>query len=72
MPTLREVRERKFLSQQELATMAKVSRGTIANIESGTYRPFPKTARFIAAALDLDPNEIDWPAKDGKADAGGE
>ncbi len=61
MQTLRMARDEAFLTQDELAERAKVSRVTIANIELGNYRPLAKTARKIAAALGVAPGEIDWP-----------
>jgi transcriptional regulator with XRE-family HTH domain len=60
MGTLKEARLAKFLSQQDLAEKSKVGRSTIATIESGTP-PRLRTARLLAAALDVDPRDIDWP-----------
>lgn len=66
MPTLRDTRQKRFLSQRELAELAKVSRTTVAMIESGQSRPYPRTARALAAALGVEPGEIEWPiAPDG-------
>lgn len=61
MPTVAEWRKRKFLSQQELANQAGVSKTTIAMIELGRSQPHGKTARNIAKALGVEPTEIDWP-----------
>ena len=58
MESLREVRLRQFLSIRELATRASVSTRTIVQIEQGRTSPTFKTARKIAAALDVAPGEI--------------
>jgi len=68
--TLRDARLALFLSQQDLAAKAKIGRSTIAAIEAGTP-PRLSTARALAAALAMKPNDIDWPAKDGKAASDG-
>jgi transcriptional regulator with XRE-family HTH domain len=52
---LRELREERLLSQQELASRAGVSKTTIVNIETGQIRPHPATLRKLAAALKVDP-----------------
>lgn len=67
MATLREVRERKFLSQRDLAKIANVTASTIATIELGKHHPQPRTIRAIAAALQVDPAEIEWPAISDRA-----
>jgi len=60
MPTLAEMRKSKFLTQEELAKEAGVSKGTITNIELGRP-PQLRTARAIAKALGVGPERIDWP-----------
>lgn len=69
MPTLREIREQKFLSQQELAIASKVAKSTIVAIEGGRVHPQPRTARALASALQCPPGEIDWPTGDAEAAA---
>jgi transcriptional regulator with XRE-family HTH domain len=60
MPTLRELRERKFLSQQDLADVSGVARSTIWELEGGRPRPRRwKTLRKLAKALKVDPSEIE-------------
>jgi len=60
MPTLRELRERKFLSQQDLADASGVARSTIWELEGGRARPRHwKTIRKLAKALGVEPSEID-------------
>lgn len=56
---LREARLKKFLSIRELATAAAVSTRTVVQIEQGRTAPTFKTARKIAAALGMEPVEID-------------
>ena len=58
--TLRELRSKAFLTQEELAEKAKVSRSAIAVLESGrgTRRPRPRTIRRLARALGCDPADI--------------
>ena len=50
---LKEVRQKKNLSQQELADMVGVSRNTISSLETGQYEPTAKLAYILAIALDL-------------------
>lgn len=58
--TLRELRSKAFLTQEELAEKARVSRSAIAVLESGrrTRRPRPRTIRRLARALGCDPADI--------------
>ena len=55
---LKDVRQRKALTQQQLAERAGVNRVTIARIESGTDEPFPTTVRKVADALGVEPEEL--------------
>jgi len=52
---LRELREQRLLSQQELASRAGISKTTIVNIETGKIRPHPATLRKLAETLGVDP-----------------
>ena len=61
MPTLRELRLRAVLTQEELAHKAGVSRTTVVAAEKGK-RPRPKTIRAVAKALGVAPQEIEWGA----------
>jgi transcriptional regulator with XRE-family HTH domain len=60
LPLLKDARERKGLTQLELAEMAGVSRPTVTRIESG-MEANPPTARKIAAALGLEPGDLMGP-----------
>jgi transcriptional regulator with XRE-family HTH domain len=54
---LRAVRERKALTQEELANLAGVSRQTVLKIEGG-LEPRPPTIRKLAAALGVQPSDL--------------
>jgi transcriptional regulator with XRE-family HTH domain len=55
---LRMVRERRALTQQQLAERAGVNRVTIARLERGRDDPFPTTVRKLADALGVEPEEL--------------
>jgi transcriptional regulator with XRE-family HTH domain len=55
---LRLVRQRKALTQQQLAERAGVNRVTIARLEGGQDDPFPTTVRKLADALGVVPEEL--------------
>ncbi len=61
MSTLKEMREARFLSQRDLAKKAGVSVVTISRIERGLHYPRFCTLRWLAAALDVWPGEIEFP-----------
>ena len=54
---LRAIRERKALTQDELAVMAGVSRQTVVKIEGG-LEPRPPTVRKLARALEVEPSDL--------------
>jgi DNA-binding XRE family transcriptional regulator len=55
---LKEHRERRMLTQHELAKLSGVSRATIARLETTTTRATPTTARKLAKALKARPEEL--------------
>lgn len=55
---LQQVREKKLLSQGELAKLAGVSRAQINRIESGKVDPRMSTVRKLIAALGVEPSEL--------------
>lgn len=55
---LRGLRERASLSQMELAERSGVSRATIADLEAGKRPARPSTRRKLAAALRVEPHEL--------------
>jgi transcriptional regulator with XRE-family HTH domain len=67
---IRELRQRKLLSQRELAEKAGVSETTIVKLELGATRPQPRTLRKIAEALGIGIEEMaDVMAERGKVAA---
>ncbi len=58
MPLLRDIREQKFLTQEELAQKAGLVVVTINRIEKGRQKPRFKTIRKLAEALEVEPREI--------------
>jgi DNA-binding XRE family transcriptional regulator len=59
MATLRAVRLGQALSQRDLARVAKVAQKTVVDIELGRVEPQLKTIRTLAAALGVEPQEVD-------------
>ena len=49
---LKEIRNEKNISQQQLADMVGVSRNTISSIERGQYQPTAKLALVISILLE--------------------
>ena len=60
MTKLKELREKRFLTQEELAKIAETTTNTINRLENGKQQPRFGTRRKIAKALDVDPAEIDF------------
>ena len=64
---IRELRQRKLLSQRELAEKAGVSETTIVKLEMGATKPQPRTLRKIAEALGIETEQMaDLMAEAGK------
>lgn len=61
MPTLREIRESKGMTREELAVKAHISMFTIARIETGAHKPRYNTLQAIAKALKVKASEIQFP-----------
>lgn len=60
---VREWRERRSLSQSELADMAGVAKLTVTRLERPAIaRPHPKTIRLLAEALGVEPADLWGPA----------
>jgi transcriptional regulator with XRE-family HTH domain len=55
---LRRLRERKALSLTDLASISSVSRVTINRIENGRQKAMPATIRKLAAALQIDVEQL--------------
>jgi len=59
MPRLREIRLRLMWSQRDLAQHANVAQKTVVDLELGRGEPRLQTMRKIAAALGVEPLDID-------------
>jgi len=60
MPTLKELRDRRALSQRDLARAAGVDESTIIDLELGRRAPRPSTRRKLAKALKVKLEEIEF------------
>jgi transcriptional regulator with XRE-family HTH domain len=58
LPYLRELRQRKGLSQKELGDLARLSPGTVYRVENGLRGAYPGTVRKLATALEVAPEEL--------------
>jgi transcriptional regulator with XRE-family HTH domain len=56
--SLRNLRESKGLSQDDLVKLSGVAKGTIVDFELGRRRPRPSTRRRLAEALGVKPEDI--------------
>ena len=65
MPTLRQLRESKFISQEDLAKRSGVATATINRLENGYHKPRFVTIRKLAKALGIEPNVIDFSLNKG-------
>jgi DNA-binding XRE family transcriptional regulator len=58
---LKQVRERLFVTQAELAQRTGITEATISRIENGQHQPRISTVRKIAEGLGLRPEDlVDW------------
>lgn len=55
---LKEHRERRMLTQMELAQLSGVGRATIARLETTDTRAHPRTARKLAKVLKVKPEDL--------------
>jgi transcriptional regulator with XRE-family HTH domain len=58
LPRLKEHRNRRGLTQHELAILSGVGRDTIAKLETTNRRATPETARKLARVLKARPEEL--------------
>jgi transcriptional regulator with XRE-family HTH domain len=56
--SLRRLRERKALRQEDLAALAGVGKNTVNRIEKNRTEPHMTTVRKLAEALDVEPHEL--------------
>jgi transcriptional regulator with XRE-family HTH domain len=61
MPTLKELRKRSYLSQEELARAASIPRESISRYENGHKKPGHNTLTALANALKVEPKQIHFP-----------
>ncbi len=58
---LRQIRERMFVTQAELAERTGITEATISRIENRQHEPRISTVRKLAAGLGLQPDDlVDW------------
>ena len=55
---IRRLRQERALNQDELAEMAGITAVHLGRIERGTSYPRPRTRRYLAEALGVDPKEL--------------
>lgn len=60
MSRMRELRQAKGMTQQELAASAHLAMSTVVEVEAGRTKPRIDTAQAIAAALGAKIDDI-WP-----------
>ena len=58
LPGLRVYRDRKALTQQELAEAAGLTRPNLARLEAGRQAAIPSTVRKLASALGVEPEDL--------------
>jgi len=61
MPTLKELRIRKVMSQADLSRESGVTVSAICRLEKGERSPQFVTIRKLARALNVEPSEIEFP-----------
>ncbi len=61
LPRLRVLRQRRALSQRDLAALAGVTPATIARLESGEVDARHVTVRKLASALKVEPSDLMGP-----------
>lgn len=59
MPTLRDLRLARALSQRDLAARAGVAPKTVVDLEMKRQEPRLRTIRRLAAALGVEPADVD-------------
>ena len=55
---LREARQRRLVTQEELSARTGIAEATISRIENGLQSPRISTIRKLATALDVPPEEL--------------
>jgi|WetSurMetagenome_2_1015567.scaffolds.fasta_scaffold738589_2 transcriptional regulator with XRE-family HTH domain len=60
MAKLKIIREKQFLSQEDLAKKSEMTTCTINRLENGKHKPRFATIRKLAKALDIAPEDIEF------------
>jgi transcriptional regulator with XRE-family HTH domain len=55
---LKEIRQRKLMSQRDLAEKAGLSQNAVVQIENNRTEPHYRTLRKLVEALDIDPSDL--------------
>lgn len=55
---LKEIRQRKLMSQRDLADKAGISQNAVVQIENNRTEPHYRTLRKLVAALEVEPTEL--------------
>jgi transcriptional regulator with XRE-family HTH domain len=58
MPTIKELREKAFLSVGELSKLSGIASVVIYDIENGKHKPIRRTIRALAKALGVEAKDI--------------
>lgn len=58
MNTLKALRQKHLMTQEELALSSGVGIATLSRIETGKVKPSLRTIRALAKALDMSPEEM--------------
>jgi transcriptional regulator with XRE-family HTH domain len=68
---LRAARERRFMTQQQLADKAGTSKANISRLESGEQNARMSTIVRLAAALDIQPEDlVEWSSEHEELETG--
>ena len=60
MATLKELREKRALTQDELSRLSGIRAATISSLETSLQKPRPSTHRKLAKALKVKPIELEF------------
>ena len=64
MVSLKKLREKRYLSQEDLAKKSEMTVSTINRLENGKQKPRFATIRKLAKALKVKPEEINFNHKE--------
>lgn len=64
---LKQLREERMLTQQDLASKAGLTVATLSRLENRKARPRPRTIRTLAEALGIDPGHLRRMLEAGRA-----